>query len=135
MSGHTGYNAPIPGFAGLPALKAIEALFILYEQSREQMARLNLDPDLTKLYYFDTLNLEAFSLFAQEFTVERQKNRALLYFYRFRFAILQDLGASIVDGLLPFSGNTLDQRDTVALRNGFASVQTQFAEGLGRLAA
>lgn len=135
LSGHTGFSEPSK-LAGLPALKLLEALFILYEQSREQFASLNFDPNLIKIYYFDVLNLQALSISPQEFVVERMKSRSLLYFYRMRFAVLQDLGADALDWLTtPKTGNALDRRDTDALQHGFLSVGNQFNTGLERLAA
>lgn len=135
LSGHTGYNEPLPGFAGLPALKVIESLFILYEQSREQLATINADPDLVKLYYFDVLNLQAFSLFPQELTVERMKTRSLLYFYRMRFAVLQDLEADVLETPRHPQVSALTRRDQHTFGIGFESVKNQFANGLTRQTA
>lgn len=101
MQGHTGWNNPT-GFAGLPALKALEALFLEYLARRKRTADALGDPNDVTMGFFDVLNGQAFSVYPIEFSADRQARRgALLYYYRMRFWVLKDYLHSPVLPALP----------------------------------
>jgi hypothetical protein len=89
IAGHTGWDSgPL---SGLPGFKLLEALFVDYLQQRRRLATSGQDPNKVQLLYIDTLNVEAFSVYPHEFTLERTKQRPLLYMYRMQFSVLKDL--------------------------------------------
>jgi hypothetical protein len=89
MAGTTGWNSSV--IAGLPGLKLLEGLFVDYLQQRKKLAKSGGDPNAVQLVYIDTLNFEAFSVYPHEFTLERTRQRPLLYMYRMQFSVLKDL--------------------------------------------
>lgn len=121
MSGTTGFGGEISGYsAGFTVFKNIELMFENYLSRRQQLSEGGIDPNIVRLFYFDTLNAEAFMVYPNEFVFERSKSRPLLFQYRMRLTVLQDilesaLNSSTVDSLLsqiggvniPQIGNTL----------------------------
>lgn len=125
LSGTTGYNEP-EGFAGLPALVALRALFLEYLDRRQRTAEANLDPDSVVLLYIDTLNLEACRVYPHEFTWDKNATKPLLWDYRMRLSVLEDYLASLVfkqkiPNILPFL------RDLGSLGTGLVNLAGRFA--------
>jgi hypothetical protein len=89
IMGHTGWNAGL--LPGILKFKAIEQLFIQYLALRQTRAAGGLDPDAVQLWWLDTLDLEALAVYPHEFVLEKTKSRPLLYFYRMRFSVTEDL--------------------------------------------
>jgi hypothetical protein len=87
LGGHTGWDQG----GGLAALKTIEQLFIEYHSRRSFMRQNNMDLNAVQLWYIDTLNLEAFSIYPQEFSVTRSREHPLWLFYRMKLIGLADL--------------------------------------------
>lgn len=127
--GTTGYDNPT-GWAGLASWKALEFLLIEYERRRERTAALLQDPNDVKLYYFDTLNLEAFSLYPRRFRMTRNKQRPLLYNYDLRFDVLADL---LTDTLYTGGANLLTSFDVSSLLTGVKNMATRFISGISPL--
>ena len=88
MSGSTGWSGPLDGIV---ALKSLELLLTEYLNRRARTAAAFGNPDDVTLYYFDTLQAQAFTLYPFEMGVDRSKRSPLLYYYRLRFAVLRDL--------------------------------------------
>lgn len=104
LSGHTGWDNPT-GLAGIVAFQLLEAMFQEYLRRRKRNAAAGFDPDNVRLIYLDTLNIQAFLVYPQEFHAEKSKRNALLYYYRLRFTVLVDLKYEGLYGIadLPFA--------------------------------
>lgn len=127
LSGTTGWNNP-EGFAGVPALLALKSLFYEYHARRERTAKEGGDPNSVKLYYIDTLNMEACTVLQEEFTFRKSRQRPLLWDYRIRFRIIEDHVYSLVfQHQLP---NLPLLRDLGQLASGLSSVISQFGGSL-----
>lgn len=93
IAGSTGWGVGLEE-PGIRKLKALEALFVEYEARRVRLRDRNQDPNVVKLWMTDDLNQESLSLYPLEFSLDRSKSRPLLYFYRMRFVIIEDLSAN-----------------------------------------
>lgn len=103
--GHTGWKAG--GIPGEVRFKALEALFVEYEDRRDRLARAGADPDVVQLWWLDAMNLEALSIYPHEFVLERSRTRPLLQFYRIRASVLVDLLKEAIYSI-PTSGGLPD---------------------------
>lgn len=125
ISGHTGWRAG----GGLAALKLIEQLFIEYLSRRQKLAAAGVDPSGISLWYIDTLNFEAFSVYPMEFSAFRSRSEPLFVSYRMRFVVLADLlqqAEGVIGDFLSKSigipSKFLNSLDGLA--NGFLSIVT-----------
>lgn len=127
IQGHTGWSDKEGPIAGVFAFKLLEEIFIEYLRRRAAAAKAGLEPDKTVfLFYVDTLNLLAFTVYPQEFVLERIKTRPLLYFYRLRFTTLVDLlQVAIFDIASNFGGLLTDPIGTLG------KIGTDFLTGTG----
>lgn len=101
MQGNTGWDR---GFSGLGALEALRLLFVGYEEARRIVAASGLlDPNDIELWLIDALNAEAWSVYINQFVVERVRGRgALLYNYRLQMTGLKDLRLAGVGAIADF---------------------------------
>jgi hypothetical protein len=90
IAGHTGWGAGYE-LPGVIKVKALEAIFIEYLRRYQRLKEANADPSIVQLWFLDSLNLEAFSVYPMQFSLERNKGRPLLYYYRMQFIVLVDL--------------------------------------------
>jgi len=89
IEGHTGW---MQGDSGLIQFKNLEQIFIQYHSRRDVLtATEGADPNSIQLYMIDTQNLEASSVYPEEFTLVRSRNRPLLFQYRIQLIVLLDL--------------------------------------------
>jgi hypothetical protein len=107
ISGHTGWGAGTFGVPGVIKVKALEAMFVEYEARRMRLRNANLDPSVVQLWMMDSLNLEGLSLYPLEFSLDRARNKPLLYFYRMRFVVIADLLVDAVMTAVDAIGSTL----------------------------
>jgi hypothetical protein len=97
IEGHTGW---FQGDGGLVQFKNLEQIFIQYHARRDALtATEGADPNAIQLYMIDTLNLEASSVYPEDFTMVRSRNRPLLYQYRISLVVLVDLLQAAISDL------------------------------------
>lgn len=90
IEGHTGWGG---GDTGLLQFKNLELMFEEYHLRRDAIANSDTgqDPSIIQLWLIDTLNLEASSIWPEEFIMSKSKSRPLLYQYSMRMVVLKDL--------------------------------------------
>ncbi len=92
IQGHTGWNPELfAPLRGLPFFEMLQLCFTLFLNRRQALKQQNQDPEQVQLLYFDAMNVQAFAVFPQEFVLERTRTRPLLYLYRMRLAIVEDM--------------------------------------------
>lgn len=89
VNGHTGFNQHL--LSGLPSFKLMEAIFVEFLERRARLRDQNRDPNLTQLWWIDTLMAEAFSVYPMQFTGDKTAGKPLFYFYGFHFVVIRDL--------------------------------------------
>lgn len=117
LQGHTGWQT-----GGLSAFSALKLTFTEYLARRKALREAGEDPNAIQLWYIDTLNLEAFSVYPVQFSLERTRNRSLLYFYRIQLLVLTDL----LQQLTAKVGDPLSKGQGTSIINGLQGLVNTF---------
>lgn len=98
IEGQTGWKQ---GDYGLAQFKVLETMFTEYHRRRDAIRDSGglLDPNAIQLWLIDTLNLEASSVYPQEFYLIRSRQRPLLYQYRIQLLVVTDLLQSAINAI------------------------------------
>jgi hypothetical protein len=91
VSGHTGWGGGGWQIPGIIHFKGLEFLFNEYHARQIRLAKAGTDPAVVQLWWLDTLNLQALSIYPLQFLAKKTSNRPLLFFYSIQAAILLDL--------------------------------------------
>jgi hypothetical protein len=123
-SGHTGWGSGAYEIPGVLLFKALEFLFTEYHTRQMTLARAGLDPALVQLWWIDTLNLQAFSIYPLAFHAKKTSSHPLLYYYSIQAVVLIDFLQGDWEDI-PEPGIVQGQADGLA--QGFTDLAESFA--------
>lgn len=100
VSGHTGWGSGRFVIPGILLFKVLEFLFNDYHRRTMNLVRAGQSPTSVQLWWLDTLNLQALSIYPLHFVAKKTSSHPLLYYYSLQALVLADLLQGAVNTVL-----------------------------------